>query len=416
MSEPNQVDRAIETLVADWLRQGEQLHLDQVNRVLTRRGVTGEAAERVLEALHEQGVEVAGVDPSSMGFEASHHLKGSKGSPGTSDGLGLFLHDVSKYALLTAADEQRLGRRIALAHEALEELEPSLPADFSSPDDSRPSLAVRLRRFKEYLRSEETSEAIRMRPALVRQIQDGQEAFDHLVAANIRLVVHNGRAYGRLQADLHLVDIIQDGCLGLIRAAEKFNHALGYKFSTYATWWIRQAIERGIANHGKLVRLPVHVHERKLRLDKAKRSLTNELGRNPTARELADQLQWSVADVQGIEDLASFEAVSLDAPATGGDEEGEALGSLVASSFDDPADIALEGFLRAALFDALDRLSERERKIIEMRYGLHDDEKYTLEEVGRHFGLTREAIRQIQNKSIEKLRDPAVSESLTDFV
>lgn len=413
MAGVSQVERAVEVLVADFTRQGGHLDVDQVNRVLERRGLEAEAAAEVLSALAEEGVEIAGVDPATLGFEPNRpvHIPGSGRGDGL-DALGVFLKDVSRYRLLTAADERKLGRRVELGHQALAELERRLSLRTAPIHDAVNSLARRFSALEDLVDLGTIDDA-HSDGALLKQVQDGKEAFDHLLVANLRLVVGIAKRY-RHQA-LDLLDLIQEGCVGLVRAVEKFDVSLGYKFSTYATWWVRQAITRAIVNQGSAILLPVHVQATKAILDRTRRSLQIETGRDPTLRELAGQLQWDLAKVAAIEDLHKFDVTSLDAPV--GSDGTETIAEFVVDPYSvDPADVAMRASLLEALESVLSELSDREREVIELRFGLDGGEARTLEEVGTEFGVTRERIRQIQVKALGALRHPARVARLEDYV
>jgi RNA polymerase primary sigma factor len=297
------------------------------------------------------------------------------------DSVRLYLREIGQVPLLTTEQEQKLARAIAAGQEAVRQIE-QLPSDSSEL------------------------------PPLRLQAMAGNEARQQMAAANLRLVVSIAKRYR--DRGLPLLDLIQEGSLGLLRAIEKFDVEKGYKFSTYATWWIKQALSRALADQSRLVRLPVHLGETLNRIQATRRNLTQKYGRDPTDAELAAELNMSEEKLRELRRTAQ-DPVSLATPV------GEEADSTLADFIPDPHaldadDAAASGMLRDQIASALDQLTERERKVLELRYGLSDGQPRTLEEVGKAFGVTRERVRQIEVKALRKLRHPRLGKLLKDYL
>jgi RNA polymerase primary sigma factor len=298
------------------------------------------------------------------------------------DSVRLYLREIGQVPLLTTEQEQKLARIIAAGQEAEQRLE----NEEDLPDDERRRVSA--------------------------QIIAGNDARQQMAAANLRLVVSIAKRYR--DRGLPLLDLIQEGSLGLLRAIEKFDVEKGYKFSTYATWWIKQALSRALADQSRLVRLPVHLGETLNRIQATRRHLTQKLGRDPTDAELASELGMSEEKLRELRRTAQ-DPVSLATPV------GEEADSTLADFIPDPHaldadDAAASGMLRDQIASALDQLTERERKVLELRYGLSDGQPRTLEEVGKAFGVTRERVRQIEVKALRKLRHPRLGKLLKDYL
>jgi RNA polymerase primary sigma factor len=299
------------------------------------------------------------------------------------DPVRMYLKEIGRVALLTAQEEVSLAKRIEAGLIAEAELEKR--GDSLSDDES-----FELR----YTR------------------RDGAMAKRHLVEANLRLVVSIAKRYvGR---GMSFLDLIQEGNLGLIRAVEKFDYSKGFKFSTYATWWIRQAITRAIADQARTIRIPVHMVETINKLVRIQRQLLQDLGREPTADEIAEQMELSPKKVREIQKI-SQEPVSLETPV--GEEEDSNLGDFIEDA-DAPVPLERASFklLQEQLESVLHTLSDREKEVIRLRFGLVDGQPRTLEDVGKKFGVTRERIRQIESKTLSKLRHPSRSQKLRDYL
>ena len=304
----------------------------------------------------------------------------------TGDPVRMYLKEIGKVDLLTASEEVDLAMKIEAGLEATEKLEAAEAGEI------------------ELTRSE-------MR-RLTRIENVGLEAKQALISANLRLVVSIAKRYvGR---GMLFLDLIQEGNLGLIRAVEKFDYQKGFKFSTYATWWIRQAITRAIADQARTIRIPVHMVETINKLVRVQRQLLQDLGRDPTPEEIGAEMDMSADRVREIQKI-SQEPVSLETPI--GEEEDSQLGDFIEDSQAIvPPDAASFSMLQEQLTQVLDSLADRERKVIELRFGLVDGHPRTLEEVGREFGVTRERIRQIESKTLAKLRHPSRSSKLKDYI
>ena len=349
----------LKTLVAQGQEKG-YLTFEQIASTLEEVEVTKEQVQGLHAHLVEQGIDVVGED----GLPAYKEAKGDGSAKKAEldltvepslDSLRLYLRSIGRVELLTAEQEIDLAKRIE---------------------------------------------------------RGDMNAKRHMVEANLRLVVSIAKGY--LGRGLGFLDLIQEGSLGLIRAVEKFDYRRGYKFSTYATWWIRQAVTRAIADKARTIRIPVHMVEKLNRVTHVERQLVQRLGREPEPAEIADELKITVQDVRDILRVAQM-PVSLEKPI--GDEDESELGDFVADEgVEEPFEAATENLQREDIQKALDALPERERQVIELRYGLRGHEPLTLEEVGRAFGVTRERIRQIENNTLRKLKQLPEAQKLRKVI
>jgi RNA polymerase primary sigma factor len=351
----------LRTLIAQGQERG-YLTFEEISSTLEEVEVTKEQVRDLHAYLVDQGVDVVAED----GVTAYKEAKG-EAQPGQSkkqeldltvepslDSLRLYLRSIGRVELLTAEEEVSLAKRI------------------------------------------EKGDMVAKR---------------HMVEANLRLVVSIAKGY--LGRGLGFLDLIQEGSLGLIRAVEKFDYRRGYKFSTYATWWIRQAVTRAIADKARTIRIPVHMVEKLNRVAHVERQLVQRLGREPDPQEIATELKITVREVRDILRVAQM-PVSLEKPV--GDEDESELGDFVADDQTEaPFEAATENLQREDVQRALDALPERERQVIELRYGLRGHEPLTLEEVGRAFGVTRERIRQIENNTLKKLKQLPEAQRLREL-
>jgi RNA polymerase primary sigma factor len=387
-------------------RASGELHAEQITHVLRHVELDGDTLQAVTESLTAVGITV---DDSVVEVDDETPPRGSRSvvieeedverlltrrrrrrgqkratrvDAGTSDTVRMYLREIGQVDLLTAEDERRLAQLIEEGHHAAELI------DAGGADETEQRM-------------------------LLRAVSRGERAKSELTQANLRLVVSIAKRYsGR---GMQLLDLIQEGNLGLMRAVDKFDYTKGFKFSTYATWWIRQAITRAIADQARTIRIPVHMVEHMNRLTRTRRQMHQELEREPTVDELAAKMQM---EPEKVRDLLrySLDPLSLDSPV--GEEDDSFLGDFIKDDdADEPLDVATRQMLQDAVNEVLDELNEREREVVRMRFGLGDNtEARTLEEVGREFGVTRERIRQIESKTLAKLRHPNHAQRLRDYL
>ncbi|MGZ8599594.1 MAG: RNA polymerase sigma factor RpoD [Actinomycetota bacterium] len=382
---------------------------------------------QVEEHLRGEGIEVIEVPGDEVDAAAQRQIDVDLLKAPTNDPVRMYLKEIGKVPLLTAAQEIDLARRIEAGEFAtdLRELgDPDEKVDqkrFRQVTES--VVAIRDHQVEKFGKVEgigrdKISKSYRPKTRedlddfLRRVERDGQLAKRKLIEANLRLVVSIAKRYvGR---GMLFLDLIQEGNLGLIRAVEKFDYSKGFKFSTYATWWIRQAITRAIADQARTIRIPVHMVETINKLVRIQRQLLQDLGREPTPEEIGRQMGIPAEKVREILKV-SQEPVSLETPI--GEEEDSHLGDFIEDSDAVvPVDAASFILLQEQLEAVLHTLSEREKKVIHLRFGLLDGHPRTLEEVGREFGVTRERIRQIESKTLSKLRHPSRSQKLRDYL
>jgi RNA polymerase primary sigma factor len=312
----------------------------------------------------------------------------------TEDSIRVYLQEIGRIRLLRPDEEIELARKIADLLE-LEEKAAEFEADHGHHPDSKEWASI----FDMPL--------IKFR----RRRMLGRRAKEKMVQSNLRLVVSIAKKY--MNRGLSFQDLIQEGSLGLIRAAEKFDHEKGYKFSTYATWWIRQAITRAIADQSRTIRLPVHLYETISRIKKTTKTLSQEFGRKPTEEEIAESMEMTIEKLRFIAKSAQL-PISLETPI--GKEEDSRLGDFIEADIENPEQDVAKNLLREDLEGVLATLSPRERDVLRLRYGLDDGRMKTLEEIGQIFDVTRERIRQIEAKALRKLRHPNRNGVLKEYI
>jgi RNA polymerase primary sigma factor len=329
-------------------RSDHCVELSELSEVVQELELDDDEAQAMQETLEQRGFDLR--DDCGKSAERETSYSNGELAERTTDAMALFLREVARHPLLTAEQEVELAKRI-----------------------ERGDLAAK----------------------------------EQLVNSNLRLVISNARKYQGL--DLPLLDLIQEGILGLIRAAEKFDYRRGYKFSTYATFWIREAIQRGIANRARTIRIPVHIGQRERRIDRAHRELTAKLGRDPTDEEVAESANLSVREVREARQAARV-VTSLDRPV--GEEEETPLGALLESGERTPEEEVEISLRQDAVRHALDRLPEREREVVRLRYGIDGDDPTPLREAGRRLGISAEEVRRLERRALEELAESRELEAL----
>jgi RNA polymerase primary sigma factor len=380
--------------VRDLVAKGKErgfLTNEEVIEALAPVDVSAEQMDNILQHLQDENIEVVEMVDELDAEEFAREARSARDEElalkaPTNDPVRMYLKEIGKVPLLTAEQEVILAKAIDEGEAATAEID-------KAADNGRKVSPTRLRELQ-------------------RTERHGQLAKKKLIEANLRLVVSIAKRYvGR---GMLFLDLIQEGNLGLIRAVEKFDYNKGFKFSTYATWWIRQAITRAIADQARTIRIPVHMVETINKLIRIQRQLLQDLGREPTPEEIGREMEFSPEKVREILKV-SQEPVSLETPI--GEEEDSHLGDFIEDSDAIvPVDAASFILLQEQLDSVLHTLSEREKKVIQLRFGLTDGHPRTLEEVGREFGVTRERIRQIESKTLSKLRHPSRSQKLRDYL
>ena len=362
-------------------------------KTTAKKAATPKAKTAAPELTAEEKAKAASAEKEAKAKALASIKIGPKGVY-TEDSIRVYLQEIGRIRLLRPDEEIELARKIAdLLY--LEEL----AAQFESDNGREPDK-------KEWAALVEMP-LIRFR----RRLMLGRRAKEKMVQSNLRLVVSIAKKY--MNRGLSFQDLIQEGSLGLIRAAEKFDHEKGYKFSTYATWWIRQAITRAIADQSRTIRLPVHLYETISRIKKTTKVLSQEFGRKPTEEEIAESMEMTIEKLRFIAKSAQL-PISLETPI--GKEEDSRLGDFIEADIENPEQDVAKNLLREDLEGVLATLSPRERDVLRLRYGLDDGRMKTLEEIGQIFDVTRERIRQIEAKALRKLRHPNRNGVLKEYI
>ena len=394
--------------LAELLDKGKKkgkLSSGELMDVLEEMDLESEQLDKIYDTMENMGIDTAGEDYLPELVDEVPPIEEIEEIPeeeivdpntlvdsfGIDDPVRMYLKEIGKVNLLTPDEEIQLAQ------------------DMGAGDAAREQLAEIEKARKN---GEEVSLAQEEEKELKRAIRKGEAAKQRLAEANLRLVVSIAKRYvGR---GMLFLDLIQEGNLGLIKAVEKFDYTKGYKFSTYATWWIRQAITRAIADQARTIRIPVHMVETINKVIRVSRQLLQELGHDPTQEEISEEMNMPVDKVREILKIAQ-EPVSLETPI--GEEEDSHLGDFIPDEdASEPSEAASYTLLKEQLIDVLDTLTPREEKVLKLRFGLEDGRTRTLEEVGKEFNVTRERIRQIEAKALRKLRHPSRSKKLKDFL
>jgi RNA polymerase primary sigma factor len=363
-------------------RENGTIALSDLHAAIERSELTPEATDEVMRLLAEDGIEIVDAGSEDLDEQPAEGAERARRAA-TSDLVRIYLREIGKVPLLTAHDEVELAKAIEAGLFAQEMLQTGRVDTAGQPTAAELAIIV----------------------------ADGAQAKQRLIEANLRLVVSIAKRY--IGRGMVFLDLIQEGNLGLIRAVEKFDYTKGYKFSTYATWWIRQAITRAIADQARTIRIPVHMVETINKMARVQRQLHQDLGREPTPAEVAEEMGLPIDRVAEIQRVAQ-EPVSLQAPI--GEEDSDLGDFIEDADAVVPIEAAAFMMLQDQLEQVLDTLSPREQRVIQLRFGLIDGHPRTLEEVGRDFGVTRERIRQIESKTLVKLRHPGRAQMLREYL
>lgn len=368
----------------------------------------------LIEPLEDSDLKYAAGAASKMSFEEKIRILKQIKSHVSTDPIRAYLQEIGKIPLLSAEEEVILAKRIEDAEAEFLKVIPEIAKKNIDPVYEKAAKVI-----SKGTKKNPNIEASKKRIAekdkrfLNEKMKLGMEAKHLLTTANLRLVVSIAKNY--LKRGLDLLDLIQEGNLGLMRAVDKFEYRKGFKFSTYATWWIRQAITRAIADQARTIRVPVHMIETINKLSKVSSQLAAKLGRKPTPKEIADEMDLSIQKVNEIIKIAQ-KPQSLEAP-IGDESDASSLSDIIADEYTaSPQELATWSYLKKQINEILGNLSDRERKVLELRFGLRDGVARTLEEVGHEFNVTRERIRQIEAKALRRIKSDEIAQALRDYL
>ncbi len=424
MSISGEDKQKVKNLVASGQRQGYISH-DEILNIFPEVEENLQLLEYIVSSLQDSDIEIIDVaegdgvalsetTQSKMTFEEKIKILKQIKSHISTDPIRAYLHEIGKIPLLNAEEEVYFAKRIEDAEKEFSKVIKELGSKKIDEVYIKAAKALEKGNKKSvYVDSAKKRISEKDRKFCTKVLKDGIEAKHLLTTANLRLVVSIAKNY--VKRGLDLLDLIQEGNLGLMRAVDKFEYRKGFKFSTYATWWIRQAITRAIADQARTIRVPVHMIETINKLSKVSSQIASKLGRKPSPKEIARELGISEEKVHEIIKIAQ-KPQSLEAP-IGDDPESSNLSDIIPDEFTaPPSEMAQWSYLKKQINEILATLSDRERKVLELRFGLRDGVARTLEEVGHEFNVTRERIRQIESKALRRMKSDEIAQALKDYL
>lgn len=424
MSISGEDKQKVKNLVASGQRQGYISH-DEILNIFPEVEENLQLLEYIVSSLQDSDIEIIDVaegegaalsetNQSKMTFEEKIKILKQIKSHISTDPIRAYLHEIGKIPLLNAEEEVYFAKRIEDAEKEFSKVIKELGSKKIDEVYIKAAKALEKGNKKSvYVDSAKKRISEKDRKFCTKVLKDGIEAKHLLTTANLRLVVSIAKNY--VKRGLDLLDLIQEGNLGLMRAVDKFEYRKGFKFSTYATWWIRQAITRAIADQARTIRVPVHMIETINKLSKVSSQIASKLGRKPSPKEIARELGISEEKVHEIIKIAQ-KPQSLEAP-IGDDPESSNLSDIIPDEFTaPPSEMAQWSYLKKQINEILSTLSDRERKVLELRFGLRDGVARTLEEVGHEFNVTRERIRQIESKALRRMKSDEIAQALKDYL